>query len=78
MKSVFTMELEKMAKNLLKKYEHGCGELVFENGINEFGQGDKMVCGTFWAGRTYYCKSCREIVDNCKECVKDVKDEVKE
>jgi len=37
----------------------GCGGLVYENGINEFGQGDNIVCGSFWAGRYFYCKECK-------------------
>lgn len=41
----------------------GCGELVFKNGINKFGQGDKMVCGSFWAGRYHYCKKCQPKAD---------------
>jgi len=36
----------------------GCGELVFENGINGFGHKDNIKCGTIWGGDQHFCKKC--------------------
>ena len=60
--------------NLIKETEKGCGEFVFRDGIDESGQGDKIVCGTFWSGRPHYCLKCLQTLKLLKQFQKEIKE----
>lgn len=49
--------------------DNGCGKGIFKNGINEFGQGDNMTCGTFWAGRRHLCTDCKKALEICEKAL---------
>lgn len=70
MKSVFTLELENMARNLLGKYEDGC-KRNFEYKVEY----SKIPCGCKMASNIKYCPECKEIVYNCKKVLNRVSEE---